>query len=75
MTQPTDSGHVRPGQPHGESLLLKPHEAAAALAISPRKLWELTNMGELPCVRIGRSLRYPREALRTWIERRQGRQP
>ena len=56
-----------------QSLLLRPKDAAAMLAISPRKLWELTNMREVPCVRIGRCLRYPREALRAWVENRQGR--
>ncbi|MEO6708566.1 MAG: helix-turn-helix domain-containing protein [Planctomycetota bacterium] len=55
-----------------EPLLLRPGEAAKLLAISPRKLWELTNMGEVPVIRIGRSLRYPREALRAWVSNRQG---
>jgi len=54
-----------------EPMLLRPQEAAKLLAISPRKLWQLTNMGEVPVVRIGRSLRYPREELRAWISKRQ----
>ncbi len=61
------AGQVQP-------LLLRPKDAAAMLAISPRKLWELTNMREVPFVRIGRSLRYPREALLAWIASRQVRQ-
>ena len=51
-------------------LLLKPHEAARALAISERKLWELTKLGEIPHVRIGRSVRYVAVDLQTWIESR-----
>ena len=53
-------------------LLLKPGDAAKALAISPRKLWELTNTGEIPCVRIGRAVRYSPDDLRAWIEERKG---
>lgn len=43
-------------------------EAAQALAISPRKLWTMTNCGEIPCVRIGRSVRYDPADLQVWIE-------
>jgi len=49
-------------------MLLRPTEAARALAISPRKLWELTNTGEVPSVRIGRALRYRPESLSEWLE-------
>ena len=49
------------------TLLLRPAEAARALALSPRKLQSLTSDGEIPCVRIGRSIRYDPEDLRRWI--------
>lgn len=55
-----------------EPLLLRPAEAARLLAISPRKLWELTNAREVPSIRIGRALRYPTEDLRSWIAERRG---
>lgn len=48
-------------------LLLTPREAAQTLAISPRKLWEVTKTGGLPCVRIGRAVRYDITDLQTWI--------
>jgi excisionase family DNA binding protein len=51
-------------------LLLKVKDAALALAISERKLWELTNREEIPCVRIGRSIRYSLADLTAWIERK-----
>ncbi len=40
--------------------LLTPKAAAAALAISPRKLWALTASGDVPCVRFpnSRCVRY-----------------
>ena len=53
---------------HSElQLLLRAAEAARALAISPRKLWELTKRGEIPRVRFGRMVRYDIEDLRKWI--------
>jgi len=58
--------------PAPEPLLLRPAEAARLLAISPRKLWELTNAREVPSIRIGRALRYPTEDLRSWIAERRG---
>ncbi len=48
-------------------LLLTPREAAEALTISPRTLWGLTSSGQIPCIRIGRSVRYEIDGLRQWI--------
>jgi excisionase family DNA binding protein len=50
-----------------EPLLLKPNKAASVLAISPRKLWELTNRKAIPHLRIGRSVRYDLADLKGWI--------
>jgi len=55
-----------PDQP--DRLLLTPRAAAQALAIGERTLWNLTNRGELPCVRLGRSVRYDPADLRRFIE-------
>lgn len=38
--------------------LLRPREAALQLAISERTLWTLTKAGTIPCIRLGRSVRY-----------------
>jgi excisionase family DNA binding protein len=54
--------------PSKPALLLTPQEAAEALAISPRKLWGMTASGEIPCVRLGRSVRYPVNDLQRWID-------
>ena len=48
--------------------LMTAREAAQALAISPRKLWDLTKHGDIPHVRIGRSVRYAPADLQSWIE-------
>jgi hypothetical protein len=53
------------------SLSLRPREAAKALSISPRLLWQLTKDGHVPCVRVGAGKRktvlYPVDALQRWL--------
>ncbi len=51
-----------------DSVLLNSPETAKMLSISERSLWTLMKSGSLPHVRIGRSVRYDREDLKTWIE-------
>lgn len=53
-------------------LLLTPQEAAAALRISPRLLWSKTKSGEIPCVRIGKAVRYSPAGLQEFIRRAAG---
>jgi excisionase family DNA binding protein len=52
-------------------LALRPREAAKALSISPRLLWQLTKDGNIPCVRVGsgkrRTVLYPLVDLQTWL--------
>ena len=55
---------------HVQPLLLRPLEAAAALTIGKRKLWELTNCGEIPHVRIGRMVRYHQDDLEEWVQQK-----
>ena len=63
---------MRSNEPHLK-LLLTPQQVAQALAISPRKLWGMTASGEIPHLRLGRSVRYPAEDLQCWIAaRREG---
>ena len=49
-------------------LLLTAKETAKALALSERKLWSLTNIGDIPSVRIGRAVRYSPRDLAAWID-------
>lgn len=52
------------------TLLLTAREAARALAVSERTLWQLTSDGQLPAARLGkRSVRYSLSDLREFIER------
>lgn len=54
-----------------ERLLLRPKEAAKLLAVSDRTLWSLTAGGKIPYVRIGKLVRYSREAIEEWIRGKQ----
>jgi excisionase family DNA binding protein len=56
------------------SLLVKPDEAAKLLSISTRTLWTLTREGIVPCVRLGKSVRYSLDTLRAVIAQRENRQ-
>lgn len=51
-------------------MLVDTSTAAEILAISERKLWELTNCDAVPSVRIGKSVRYAVYELDDWV--RQG---
>jgi excisionase family DNA binding protein len=55
-------------QPVQQPLLLRAEEVAELLQISCSKVYEMINAGELPAVRIGRSVRVHRETLRKWLE-------
>lgn len=59
------------GQQEPEVYLLKAREAAQRLAISESYLYQLTSSGEVPCVRVGRLVRYSVETLRKWIKDRE----
>jgi excisionase family DNA binding protein len=54
-------------------LALRPREAAKALGISARHLWQLTKDGHIPCVRVGSGSRktvlYPVADLQAWLTR------
>jgi hypothetical protein len=43
-------------------------EAALALIISERLLWEWTDRKQVPYVRIGKAIFYPVDSLREWLK-------
>jgi excisionase family DNA binding protein len=53
-----------------EKLLLTPAEVAATLGIGRTRVYEMLARGELPQMRIGRSIRVPRHALARWVDER-----
>ena len=49
-------------------LMLRVNEAAEVLGIGRTTVYELVAKGELPTVRIGRSVRIPISAIEAWVE-------
>lgn len=50
-------------------LLLTGRDAARALSVCEKTLWTLTQRGEIPCIKIGRAVRYDPRDLDAWIQR------
>lgn len=48
--------------------VLRVPEVAERLGISRSKAWQMARAGELPTLRLGRSVRVPTEALARWID-------
>ena len=48
-------------------LALRPRDAAKALGISERKLWQLTHDGLIPSAKVGRTVLYPVTGLHDWL--------
>jgi len=55
-------------QPATPCLALRPREAAKALGVSERTLWDWTQRGEVPHVRRGKTILYPVDSLRRWLD-------
>jgi excisionase family DNA binding protein len=51
--------------------LLRVRDAARLLQVSERTLWNLTDNGNIPCIHVGRAVRYDPAAIREWISRSQ----
>lgn len=55
----------------GEKEYMKVAEVAEFLRIGRSRAYELVGSGEIPSVRIGRSVRVSRRKLQWWLERRE----
>jgi len=53
--------------PYQDRLLLRPREVAAATGLSRSMVYELIGRGELPSIRVGKSVRVPVADLQQWI--------
>ena len=53
--------------------LLKPAEVAEARAISTRLLCSLTNCGDIPSLKIGKTVRYEPKDIELWIQQQKKR--
>jgi excisionase family DNA binding protein len=49
--------------------LLRPEEAARLLSVRPSWIYEAVRTNRLPCLRVGRHIRFTRAMLEEWLER------
>jgi len=55
-------------EPKTPCLAMRPREAAKALCISERLLWDWTSRGKVPHIRVGKAILYPVDVLRRWLD-------
>jgi excisionase family DNA binding protein len=58
--------------PRLDSPLLRPDQAAELLAVRTSWIYEAVRTGALPCLRIGRHIRFTRTMLESWLADRRG---
>lgn len=56
---------------HNETLasgpLLRPEEAARLLSVRTSWVYEAVRAGKVPCIRVGRHIRFTRQMLEAWL--------
>jgi excisionase family DNA binding protein len=57
-------------RPRLDTPLLTPGEAAQLLAVKSSWIYEAVGSGTLPCLRIGRHIRFTRTMLEEWLQGR-----
>ena len=50
-----------------EGPLLRPEQAAELLAVKPSWVYDAVRTGQLPCIRVGRHIRFTRTMLENWL--------
>jgi excisionase family DNA binding protein len=62
------------GAPHTarrlDGPLLRPDQAAVLLAVKTSWVYDAVRTGNLPCIRVGRHIRFTRAMLEEWLESR-----
>lgn len=63
----TLSGHEPNAAPRLDTPLLKPEQAAELLAVRVSWIYEAVRTNRLPCLRVGRHIRFTRQMLENWL--------
>lgn len=63
-------GHIVPPISPLDGPLLRPEEAAALLSVKTSWVYDAVRSGKLPCVRVGRHIRFTRGMLEDWLAER-----
>lgn len=61
------AGELRPPVRPLDGPLLTPDRAAELLAVKTSWIYEATRAGPLPCIRLGRHIRFTRTMLEEWL--------
>jgi excisionase family DNA binding protein len=61
-TRPVGNAEISLADP-----LLRPEEVARLLSVKPSWVYEKVRAGELPCLRVGRHLRFTRTMVEHWL--------
>ncbi len=64
-TEPTSAAVVEPILAEGP--LLCPREAATLLSVKPSWVYEAVRAHRIPCLRVGRHIRFTRAMLEQWL--------
>lgn len=59
---------TKPSTVHLDGSLLRPEDAARLLAVKKHWIYEAVRDGRLPCLRLGRHIRFTRAMLEEWLE-------
>jgi excisionase family DNA binding protein len=59
--------HTSPSEVTLNEPLLKADDAAAMLRVSPSWVYEAVRTGRMPCLRIGKHIRFSRADLEVWV--------
>lgn len=54
-------------RPQLKDPLLRPEQAAALLAVKPSWIYEAVRTGRMPCLRVGRHIRFTQAMLEDWL--------
>ena len=67
---PPDPRTIDDVAPRLDTPLLTPKQAAELLAVKPSWIYEAVRAGTLPCLRLGRHIRFTRPMLEVWLRGR-----
>ena len=61
------TSEIKPTMRPLDGPLLRPEQAAELLAVKPSWIYDAVRTGRLPCLHIGRHIRFTRTMLETWL--------
>jgi excisionase family DNA binding protein len=64
------AGEIRPRLRPLDGPLLRPEQVAALLSVKTSWVYDAVRTGKLPCVRVGRHIRFTRAMLEEWLHAR-----